>query len=108
MVNGSASRSSAACGGCNVSSGRDARAISLIPAGVEGGWGGAVVRAILRRGVEGRGGEASLSLVVVVVGLRFRGFFVLGSAAGDGGGEVSASRLAAAALKRLDRRVAIV
>lgn len=104
VPNGSASRSSGAEGGFRVSSGREARDISFIPAGVDGGCGASFV---LRFGVEGRA-AASSSLpvvVVVVVILRFRDF------RGGDAGVVGASflgRTDEAELRRLERRVAIV
>lgn len=124
VPNGSARRSRGGLGGFSVSSGREARDISFMPAGVEGGW-GAVVRAVLRFGVEGGGKAASESVVlrfreflgseggaaassavvvVVVVVLRFLEFF--GSDAAAAGASFLGKRLLAA-LSRLERRVAI-
>lgn len=102
VLNGSASRSSGAEGGFSVSRGREARDISFIPAGVDGGCGASLV---FRFGVEG--GAASSSLVV----LRFRDFG--GGDAGSAGSAGSAGdsfvgRAAEAELRRLERRVAIV
>ena len=114
---GSASRSRAGCGAWRVSRGREARAISFMPAGVEGGLGAVVVVVrvfLLRFGVEGGGSDgsspsSSSAVVVVVVVLRFLEFLGGAFAAGGRTGlSFFDKRLLAAALRRLDRRVAIV
>ena len=116
VPNGSARRSRGAWGGFSVSRGREARDISLIPAGVEGGCGAAVLRfgveggaaasVVLRfRGFLGSEGGEAVSSSVVVVGLRFLEF--LGSDAAAAGDSFLGRRLVAA-LSRLERRVAIV